>query len=136
MSRTKTSSSCSPSSWKILRCCFGSDFNPEKISAYMRATRFGVSCRPSRSGSSPTASRISRTAFSIRSRSINEHPFPHVSRFRHYSTEAEKKKRPAAKFAANRAFFKTDRACCLNIFLPAHAAGIPALSCSKAEIPK
>src|SRR5690606_27136635 len=36
-----------------------------------RATRAGVSRSPSRSGSSPTASRISRTAASIRGRSIS-----------------------------------------------------------------
>src|SRR5205823_699717 len=36
----------------------------------MLATRSGVRTRPSRSGSSPIASRISRTAFSIRPRSI------------------------------------------------------------------
>ena len=35
-------------------------------SAYIRATRAGVSRSPSRSGSSPTASRISRTARSMR----------------------------------------------------------------------
>ena len=39
---------------------------PSKISSYMRATRAGVSIKPSRSGSSPIASRISRTARSMR----------------------------------------------------------------------
>ena len=40
------------------------------MSAYILATRRGVSRRPSRSGSSPMASRISRTARSMRGRSI------------------------------------------------------------------
>src|SRR5438876_4601184 len=44
----------------------GQSWTPLKISAYMLATRSGVFRRPSRSGSSPMASRISRTAFSIR----------------------------------------------------------------------
>src|SRR5947209_20374305 len=39
---------------------------PAKISAYIRATRAGVSRRPSRSGSSPIAARISRTAAAMR----------------------------------------------------------------------
>jgi hypothetical protein len=40
------------------------------ISAYISAIRWGVRRSPSRSGSSPMASRISRTAFSIRFRSM------------------------------------------------------------------
>src|SRR4051794_26118644 len=47
----------------------GSCRRPLNISAYIRATRAGVSRRPSRSGSSPTAARISRTARSMRGRS-------------------------------------------------------------------
>src|SRR5699024_3829201 len=40
--------------------------SPWNTSAYMRATRAGVSTRPSRSGSSPIAERISLTAASMR----------------------------------------------------------------------
>ena len=46
---------------------------------YMRATRDGVSKSPSRSGSSPTASKISRTARSILSKSIVSASFPDES---------------------------------------------------------
>src|SRR5919199_3869266 len=70
MSLTITISSCSAA--KVTdRCCSGESWRPEKISAYMAATRSGVSWSPSRSGSSPIASRISRTAFSIRPVSIS-----------------------------------------------------------------
>src|SRR5690606_30315764 len=44
----------------------GSLYRPANISRYARATRAGVSFRPSRSGSSPQASNSSRTAFSAR----------------------------------------------------------------------
>src|SRR5579862_2142943 len=50
----------------VLRCAPGSSECPPRISVYMRATRAGVALRPSRSGSSPTAMRISRTADSMR----------------------------------------------------------------------
>src|SRR5438477_117296 len=43
--------------WSRVR---GSAWRPENSSAYIRATRSGVSRSPSRSGSSPTARRISR----------------------------------------------------------------------------
>ena len=70
MSRTMTISSWLDSKVTV-RCSVGSSWRPAKISAYMRATRVGrVARRPSRSGSSPIASRISRTAFSMRGRSI------------------------------------------------------------------
>src|SRR5207247_3557579 len=42
---------------------------PSKTSAYMSATRRGVSTTPGRSGSSPIPSRIRRTPCSMRSRS-------------------------------------------------------------------
>ena len=54
MSRTMTISSWSASKVTV-RCAPGSSCSPAKISAYMRATRVGVSSRPSRSGSSPMA---------------------------------------------------------------------------------
>src|SRR5699024_10266527 len=61
MSRTSTISSCSIS--KVLaRGSWASWSRPPKTSSYIRATRSGVSSRPSRSGSSPIAARISRTA--------------------------------------------------------------------------
>ena len=50
--------------------------SPANISAYARATRAGVSCRPSRSGSSPIAIRISRTAASARAWSKSARPRP------------------------------------------------------------
>src|SRR6201996_2665188 len=65
MSRTSTISSCSASK-TVLSMSSGRCRRPANCSAYIRATRAGVSARPSRSGSSPMASRISRTAFSIR----------------------------------------------------------------------
>src|SRR4051812_38694408 len=65
MSRTMTISSCSASNVTV-RCFEGSSCSPAKISSYMSAMRAGVRTSPSRSGSSPIASRISRTAFSIR----------------------------------------------------------------------
>src|SRR5436190_8862214 len=48
------------------RCSAGSSRRPPKSSAQERATRAGVSSSPSRSGSSPIAISISRTAFSRR----------------------------------------------------------------------
>src|SRR5437879_7641886 len=69
MSLTITISSCSAEK-VTAKCWSGSSWRPLKISAYILATRSGVRCSPSRSGSSPMASRISRTAFSIRPRSI------------------------------------------------------------------
>ena len=69
MSRTITISSWSASNVTV-RCCDGSSCSPAKISSYILAMRTGVRTRPSRSGSSPIASRISRTARSIRSRSM------------------------------------------------------------------
>src|SRR3954454_16375786 len=65
MSRTSTSSSWSASN-TVVSSSHGSTPRPAKISAYIRATRAGVSTKPSRSGSSPMASRISRTAAAIR----------------------------------------------------------------------
>src|SRR3954447_4717912 len=65
MSRTSTSSSWFASN-TVVSTSHGSTPMPAKISAYIRATRAGVSCRPSRSGSSPMASRISWTAAAIR----------------------------------------------------------------------
>ena len=60
----------------LLRCSAGSSRRPLQISSYMRATRFGVSMRPSRSGSSPIAARISFTAAAIRSWStLNDSSF-------------------------------------------------------------
>src|SRR5690606_13442174 len=68
MSRTMTSSSCSISKVRA-RMTSGDCPSPAYISAAARATRPGVSSRPSRSGSSPMAKRNSRTAASARSRS-------------------------------------------------------------------
>src|SRR6478609_4853022 len=65
MSRTMTISSWSASNVTV-RCCDGSSRSPAKISSYISAMRLGVRARPSRSGSSPIASRISRTARSTR----------------------------------------------------------------------
>src|SRR5437879_255766 len=65
MSFTITISSCSAEK-VTARCWLGESRKPEKISSYMFATRSGVRRSPSRSGSSPIASRISRTAFSMR----------------------------------------------------------------------
>ena len=54
-----------------MRCCAGSSCSPAKISSYMsRDPRRACATSPSRSGSSPIASRISRTARSMRSVSI------------------------------------------------------------------
>src|SRR5699024_4773784 len=65
MSRTSTSSWCSMS--KVVDSGSRASWaRPSKTSSYMRATREGVSSRPSRSGSSPIAARISRTAASMR----------------------------------------------------------------------
>ena len=66
MSRTSTISSCSASK-TVVSTSSGCCRSPANCSAYIRATRAGVSTSPSRSGSSPTASKISRTARSIRS---------------------------------------------------------------------
>ena len=49
MSRTMTISSW-PASKVTFRCSAGSSCRPEKISAYIRATRAGVSSKPSRLG--------------------------------------------------------------------------------------
>src|SRR6185312_3722487 len=65
MSLTSTTSSYF-SLKNFFKCCRGSSCNPLNISAYIRATRPGVSSSPSRSGSSPIAAKISRTARSIR----------------------------------------------------------------------
>src|SRR3954469_10904790 len=65
MSRTSTSSSWFASN-TVVSTSHGSTPIPAKISACIRATRAGVSCRPSRSGSSPMARRISWTAAAIR----------------------------------------------------------------------
>src|SRR5215472_13145401 len=66
MSRTRTISSCSASK-TVVSTSSGRCRRPANCSAYILATRAGVSISPSRSGSSPTASSISRTACSIRS---------------------------------------------------------------------
>src|SRR6516164_11326601 len=66
MSRTRTISSCSASK-TVVSTSSGRCRRPANCSAYILATRAGVSISPSRSGSSPTASSISRTARSIRS---------------------------------------------------------------------
>src|SRR5215213_5036614 len=68
MSRTMTISS-GPSSNTASRARDGSSWRPEVISSYMRATRPGVSRRPSRSRSSPIPSRIRRTPRSTLSKS-------------------------------------------------------------------
>src|SRR5699024_6219780 len=65
MSRTSTSSWWSMSN-VVDSGTLASWARPWKTSAYMRATRAGVSTRPSRSGSSPIAERISLTAASMR----------------------------------------------------------------------
>src|SRR5579871_2170911 len=65
MSLRMTISSCS-SVLKTVTASMGFLPMQEKTSSYILATRLGVSFRPSRLGSSPMASRISRTAFSIR----------------------------------------------------------------------
>ncbi|CAM5470359.1 hypothetical protein SVIOM342S_02569 [Streptomyces violaceorubidus] len=65
MSFTRTISSCPRSNVVVSTSC-GSCHRPANISLYARATRAGVSLRPSRSGSSPTAISSSRTAFSAR----------------------------------------------------------------------
>ncbi len=65
MSRTITISSWSAAN-VTSRWSAGFSWNPENSSSYIRATRPGVMSRPSRSGSSPMAVRISRTAASIR----------------------------------------------------------------------
>src|ERR1043166_6943161 len=68
MSRTRTISSWSASN-VTTRWLEGSSDSPAHTSAYISATRAGVRTSPSRSGSSPIANRISRTARSMRSRS-------------------------------------------------------------------
>src|SRR5215218_8051182 len=69
-SRSKTASW--PSAAKeTSRLRAGSSKRPENRWAYASATRSGVSIRPSRSGSSPMASRISRTARSMRAPSMS-----------------------------------------------------------------
>src|SRR5215213_7445111 len=68
MSFTITISSC-VSPGKGMTCCVGSSRMPEVSSAYISATRCGVSCKPGRAGSSPMPWRISRTPCAIRSRS-------------------------------------------------------------------
>ena len=65
MSLTSTISSW-PRSNVVVSTSSGFCHSPAKISLYARATRAGVSRRPSRSGSSPTAISSSRTAFSAR----------------------------------------------------------------------
>src|SRR5699024_3269556 len=65
MSRTSTSSWWSMSN-VVDSGALASWASPSNTSAYMRATRAGVSTRPSRSGSSPIAERISLTAASMR----------------------------------------------------------------------
>src|SRR5437588_550616 len=74
MSLTITISSW-PASKVTAKWASGQSLMPLKISSYMAATRSGVRSRPSRSGFSPMASRISRTAFSMRPRSTPS-PFP------------------------------------------------------------
>src|SRR6478672_13251155 len=65
MSRTRIISSCAIS--KVLDSTSAASIRrPAKNSPYARATRAGVSARPSRSGSSPIASSSSRTAASAR----------------------------------------------------------------------
>ena len=66
MSLTRTNSSW-PRSKTVARTFSGFSRRPPYISAYARATRSGVSRRPSRSGSSPIPIRISRTAATTRS---------------------------------------------------------------------
>src|SRR3954469_23252814 len=66
MSVTSTSSSWASSKVRSSTES-GSVYKPANISWYARATRAGVSLRPSRSGSSPHAKRSSRIAFSARS---------------------------------------------------------------------
>src|SRR6476469_2932600 len=73
MSVTSTSSSCASSNVRSSTSS-GSVYRPANISRYALATLFGVSCRPSRSGSSPHASSSSRTAFSARSWSNTDPP--------------------------------------------------------------
>src|SRR3954471_13338429 len=65
MSRTSTISSWSDSN-TVVSTSHGSTPMPANTSAYIRATRAGVSISPSRSGFSPMARRISRTAAAIR----------------------------------------------------------------------
>src|ERR1043165_9615995 len=66
MSRTRTISSWSASN-VTTRWLAGSCDSPAHTSAYISATRAGVRTSPSRSGYSPIANRISRTARSMRS---------------------------------------------------------------------
>src|SRR5690625_4229790 len=61
ISRTSTNSWWSMSK-VVASGSWASWSRPKNTSWYIRATRAGVSCRPSRSGSSPIAARISRTA--------------------------------------------------------------------------
>ena len=69
MSRTRTISSW-PRSKVVVRTSSGSWRRPANTSAYVRATRAGVSRRPSRSGSSPMAIEQLAHRASARSRSI------------------------------------------------------------------
>src|SRR3990170_1390483 len=69
MSFTMTISWCSSSSKMVSTTSLASSRRPPNTSAYMRATRPGVPASPSRSGSSPMASRMVRTAPAIASRS-------------------------------------------------------------------
>src|SRR5579862_5481077 len=81
MSRTMTISSW-PTSKTVVSTSSGRCRRPANCSAYARATRAGVSRRPSRSGSSPIANRISRTARSMRGRSNSSlvmHPVSSVA---------------------------------------------------------
>src|SRR3954447_14744891 len=66
MSRTSTISSC-PMSKVVVSTSSGRCRMPAVSSAYARATRWGVSRSPSRSGSSPIAISSSRTAAAARS---------------------------------------------------------------------
>src|SRR4030042_423978 len=69
MSLMTTISRC-PISKPTSRSSLGSLCNPWNNSAYISATRWGVSFIPSREGSSPIASIISRTALLILTSSI------------------------------------------------------------------
>src|ERR1051326_8678615 len=68
MSLTITISSCLLPD-KGTMCSDGSSRMPAVNSAYISATRFGVSRKPSRFGSSPMPSRMRRTPLAMRSRS-------------------------------------------------------------------
>src|SRR4030095_1372675 len=66
----RTTISLCDSSNPVARTESGSSNNPENSSAYISATRSGVRASPSRAGSSPMASMISRTASTMRRWSI------------------------------------------------------------------